>query len=168
VFPSLFVSCKFLGAAVTDTYEFSADSSVQLMQLHEWRRGRARPNQDAKVQAGVFKDEGKARFYAHHDKVNRDNASLPQGETENKVIAFAEEHKGEIEVTVVKPGFITAPWNIGKFIIATALSWMVSLPNISVGQISTAMLDQVVNGFEKDPLLPEDLVRIAGNTMYKE
>jgi hypothetical protein len=36
-----------------------------------------------------------------------------------------------------------------------------SLPAISVVEISAAMLDQVVNGFEKDPLMNQDLVRIG-------
>ncbi|KAF2870486.1 hypothetical protein BDV95DRAFT_607656 [Massariosphaeria phaeospora] len=87
--------------------------------------------------------------------------SLMRGETESQVLAFANEHPGEIEATVAKPGLITEPWNIPKRAFATVLGWTVSLPSIYVGQIATAMLDQVVNGIEKDPLLNVDLVRIA-------
>jgi len=36
-----------------------------------------------------------------------------------------------------------------------------SLPSLSVVEMSAAMLDQVLNGFEKDPLTNEDLVRIG-------
>lgn len=35
------------------------------------------------------------------------------------------------------------------------------LPNIYVTDISIAMLDQVINGFEKEPLVNDDLVAIA-------
>jgi hypothetical protein len=38
---------------------------------------------------------------------------------------------------------------------------LVGVPNVGVREISTAMLDQALNGFEKDTLENEDLVRIA-------
>lgn len=35
------------------------------------------------------------------------------------------------------------------------------VPNVSVVDVAAAMLDQVVNGFEKDPLMNDDLARIG-------
>jgi hypothetical protein len=35
------------------------------------------------------------------------------------------------------------------------------VPNISVVEVAAAILDQVVNGFEKDPLMNDDLARIG-------
>lgn len=96
------------------------------------------------------------------------NSSFSQGETENQVLAFAEKHKAEVEVTVAKPGLITERWNVGRILFATAMSWIASVPSITVSQISVAMLDQVVNGFEKDPLLNDDLIMIAESTENDE
>jgi len=41
------------------------------------------------------------------------------------------------------------------------LWFMASLPSVGVVEISSAMLEQVMSGFEKDPLMNEDLVRIG-------
>jgi len=85
----------------------------------------------------------------------------PQGETENQVLSFASSHSGRVEATVAKPGLINQPGNIFHWFRATILWFVASLPNISVVDISAAMLDQVLNGFEKDPLMNDDLVRIG-------
>ncbi|EXJ53443.1 uncharacterized protein A1O5_13311 [Cladophialophora psammophila CBS 110553] len=86
---------------------------------------------------------------------------LMRGETENQVLAFASSHAGEIEATVAKPGLITQPGSILHWLRATMLWFMVSVPSVSVVDISAAMLDQAVNGFEKDPLQNQDLIRIG-------
>jgi hypothetical protein len=44
---------------------------------------------------------------------------------------------------------------------AMALKFSASVPSVSVSECSTAMLDQVVKGFENEPLANEDLIRIA-------
>jgi hypothetical protein len=41
------------------------------------------------------------------------------------------------------------------------MKWAGIVPSITVTEIAAAMLDQVVNGFEKEPLRNEDLVRIG-------
>ncbi|KAI1095261.1 NAD(P)-binding protein [Rostrohypoxylon terebratum] len=86
--------------------------------------------------------------------------SLMRGETENKVLALASGLDG-VEACVAKPGFITAPGEIMKSIAGTMIQLIVGIPSISVVDLAKAMLDQVVNGFEKEPLMPEDLARIA-------
>ncbi|KIW66093.1 hypothetical protein PV04_08297 [Phialophora macrospora] len=87
--------------------------------------------------------------------------SLLRGETENQILAFAASHPGQVEVTVAKPGLILEPGNVLHWLRSWLLWFVASLPAISVVDISAAMLDQVVNGFEKDPLMNEDLVRIG-------
>lgn len=83
-----------------------------------------------------------------------------QGETENMVLALATELEG-VEASVAKPGYITAPGQILRSITGTMIQLAAGIPSISVVDLAAAMLDQVVNGFEKDPLMPEDLIRIA-------
>ncbi|KAL2039747.1 hypothetical protein N7G274_007606 [Stereocaulon virgatum] len=84
---------------------------------------------------------------------------LMRGETENQVLGFAMEHNGAVEACVSKPGLITAPGQLLKTIIATVLKPFV--PSVGVKEISAAMLHQVLNGFEKETLQNDDLVRIG-------
>jgi hypothetical protein len=83
------------------------------------------------------------------------------------VLAFAAEHKSDIEVAMARPGLITERWNISKLLFSFALKWAMGVPSIGLEQISTAMLDQVVYGFEKDTLTNEDLVRLAKESMSR-
>jgi hypothetical protein len=76
-------------------------------------------------------------------------------------LAFAASHPGEIEATVAKPGLILEPGNWGHWLRSWLLWLVASLPSIGNVEISAAMLDQVLNGFEKDPLVNDDLVRIG-------
>jgi hypothetical protein len=77
------------------------------------------------------------------------------------VLKVAAERPGEVEVCVSKTGFITSPWNLPKRVFATFLSFAAKVPGIDVGEYSSALIDQVVNGFEKDTLVNDDLVAIA-------
>ncbi|KAI8960899.1 hypothetical protein F5Y11DRAFT_349101 [Daldinia sp. FL1419] len=86
--------------------------------------------------------------------------SYMRGDTENQVLKLAAELDG-VEASVAKPGFITAPGEVMKSIVGTMIQFTIGIPSISVVDLATAMLDQVIDGFEKDPLMPEDLVRIA-------
>ncbi|OCT47174.1 hypothetical protein CLCR_02569 [Cladophialophora carrionii] len=109
-------------------------------------------------------------LYMSGDSAERDQTKTPRlmaqycllrGETENQVLAFAASHPGQVEVTVAKPGLILEPGNILHWLKSWLLWVVVSLPSITVVEIAAAMLDQVINGFEKDPLMNEDLVRIG-------
>ncbi|KAI4859821.1 putative nucleoside-diphosphate-sugar epimerase [Hypoxylon rubiginosum] len=82
-----------------------------------------------------------------------------RGDTETKVLALAKEF--DVEATAARPGFITAPGDILKYVIGTVVQWSVGIPTINVVDLAAVMLDQAVNGFEKDPLMPEDLAKIA-------
>ena len=102
-----------------------------------------------------------SRILERQETAEADNAATCQGETENRVLAFAAEHKDAVEACVSKPGLITAPGQILKTVAATVLKYVISLPNVGVTEISAAMLHQVINGFEKEPLENDDLVRIG-------
>ena len=62
---------------------------------------------------------------------------------------------------MAKPAWITAATFSMRSIVAFAMRWTVSIPSVSVTECSATMLDQVVNGFDKEPLVNEDLVRIG-------
>jgi hypothetical protein len=73
----------------------------------------------------------------------------------------AAESKGDLEVCAAKSGWITAATFSTRSVVAFALRWTVSVPSVAVNECAAAMLDQAANGFEKEPLLNEDLVRIG-------
>ena len=62
---------------------------------------------------------------------------------------------------MAKPGFIAGSGRYWKTIAATALNVVMGLPKIDVGEISAAMIHEVMHGFVKEPLENADLVRIG-------
>lgn len=62
---------------------------------------------------------------------------------------------------MAKAGLITGPGQYLKMIFAVAMKYVMSLPSVSVAEISAAMLHEVIHGFEKEPLENDDLVRIG-------
>ncbi|OAG01495.1 uncharacterized protein CC84DRAFT_1167705 [Paraphaeosphaeria sporulosa] len=84
--------------------------------------------------------------------------SLMRGATESQVLAFSKE-KG-FEAMAAKPGLIT-DGGIAKRAFASVLYYTMSVPSIKVEQCAAAMLEQVVCGIEKEPLLNDDLVEVS-------
>ncbi|KAK4186488.1 hypothetical protein QBC35DRAFT_387055 [Podospora australis] len=88
-----------------------------------------------------------------------------RGEAENKVLKYAAGSNGKVEACILKPGLITAPGktNIVVQALATVGRALIGLPKIDVGDLSSALLSQIVRreGFEKDTLFSEDMERIA-------
>ena len=87
--------------------------------------------------------------------------SKMRGETENRLLAFAAQHKDAMEVCVAKPGLITAKGQYLKTVGAMALNIIGLVPNLDIREVSAAMLQQVLDGWEKEPLEHVDLVRIG-------
>ncbi|KAH8911605.1 hypothetical protein BR93DRAFT_975569 [Coniochaeta sp. PMI_546] len=87
--------------------------------------------------------------------------SWMRGETESRLLAFASEHRGEVEVSAAKPGLITAPGKPITSIFAKAANFAGLVPSIDRAVIVAAMLDQVIEGFDSDALLNDDLIRIG-------
>ena len=73
---------------------------------------------------------------------------------------FAADHEG-VEATAARPGMIYAPGGILKPAFGAIVGAFAGIQNINVVDLSRVMLDQVINGFEKDPLSDADLVRLA-------
>jgi hypothetical protein len=75
-----------------------------------------------------------------------------------------------METCVTKPGLIDGPGRTGLVMSATKtiLSSVIGLPSLEVKEIAATLLDQVVNGFEKETLLNEDLVRIGQKALLEQ
>ncbi|KAF8311140.1 hypothetical protein DL93DRAFT_2061351 [Clavulina sp. PMI_390] len=80
--------------------------------------------------------------------------------TESRLLAFAKEHPG-VEFSAARPAYIPAPEYLIRSFIGGIIRWSGG-KYISRSDVTAVMLDQVVNGFEKDPLEHADLVAIAG------
>ncbi|KAK3936723.1 hypothetical protein QBC46DRAFT_394324 [Diplogelasinospora grovesii] len=117
--------------------------------------------------AAVDKREEPFRFiYMSGAVTSRDRSVTPRfmpeyswmrGETETKVLEYAAAHKG-MEACVAKPGYITGG-DAMRTVMGTALRLTMSVPNVTLQQVSAAMLEQVTKGFERDTLENEDLVK---------
>ncbi|KAH8672909.1 hypothetical protein BGZ60DRAFT_430205 [Tricladium varicosporioides] len=81
------------------------------------------------------------------------NYGLLRGEAETLIIAYGEQSKGAVQPCIVKPGLIDAP--------SRERQEIPGLPHINLPDIAAALLDQVVNGFEKDTLSNADMIRIG-------
>lgn len=68
---------------------------------------------------------------------------------------------------MAKPGLIDAPGKssfVGGIFKSVACS-VIGLPQIENSQVAATLIDQVVNGFEKDTLLNQDLARIGSKVL---
>lgn len=84
-----------------------------------------------------------------------------QGECENQVLKFAAEHDG-VEVAAARPAMIYAPGEFFKiYVLGPIARMIIGAPGIYTTDLANAMLDQVINGFEKDALQARDLVRLS-------
>lgn len=94
-----------------------------------------------------------------------------QGQTEKMVQDFGRDHK-EVEVQIVRPGMVLSYINTWRTIQANMLrasNYITnSVANVDRAELSAALLDQVIHGFEKDILSNADLVRIGGSAITKE
>ncbi|CAG9991783.1 unnamed protein product [Clonostachys byssicola] len=88
---------------------------------------------------------------------------LMRGDAETKILNYATTSNGTVETQVTKTGIIEDPVQLSVVskLGRAFLRSLVGLPKINVDVIAAALLDQAINGFEKDTLLNEDLVRIG-------
>lgn len=79
---------------------------------------------------------------------------------------FGRDHK-EIEVQIVRPGMVLSSistWRTLQASMLRATSYITSaVANIERAELSAALMDQAMHGFEKDILSNADLVRISGS-----
>lgn len=77
------------------------------------------------------------------------------------VLKIGKESNGAVDVGVAKPGIIVKPGLSLASIAATMGSAFSVLSTVGLEECAAAMLDQAVNGFEKETMLNEDLKRIG-------
>ncbi|KAI1161834.1 NAD(P)-binding protein [Nemania serpens] len=86
---------------------------------------------------------------------------LMRGEAENQLLALGRELDG-VEVAAAKPGYITVSGDLARAAMGAMVRVISGIPSVNVDDLVAAMLNQVVEGFENEPLMPQDLIRIAG------
>lgn len=93
-----------------------------------------------------------------------------QGKTESLILDFAKNSNGAVEACVTKPGIIDAPGRTGPVmkVLGSVGRAIIGLPILDVSEIAATLLQQAVNGIEKDTLLHEDLVRIGQTALATE
>ena len=74
-----------------------------------------------------------------------------------------------MEACVSKPGLITAPSRVDEAsaAIKNATERGFSLPSINVTDLCLGMIDQVIAGFEKEPLGNDDLIELGKHAREK-
>ncbi|KAK0648068.1 hypothetical protein B0T16DRAFT_388382 [Cercophora newfieldiana] len=95
---------------------------------------------------------------------------LMRGETENRVLAYAAEQPGgSVQACVAKPSIVTSaatPMILSVSVAALRMSGI--LPSIGIEELAAAMVQQIRDGFEKEPLMNDDLKRIGREALAKE
>ncbi|SPO07758.1 uncharacterized protein DNG_10453 [Cephalotrichum gorgonifer] len=90
---------------------------------------------------------------------------LMRGEAENLLLRIAEESKGTLDVSIAKPGLILKPGMSMRTMASSVATAIGLFPSVGVVQCAAAMLDQAVNGFEKETLWNSDLQSIGGKVL---
>ena len=80
----------------------------------------------------------------------------------------ASQPSGSVEACVAKPALVTSNSTILRSVWGAGLRWTSVAPHISVEELAAAMLHQVQVGFEKEPLLNDDLKKIGSEVLAKE
>ncbi|KAI1408642.1 hypothetical protein F5Y13DRAFT_204626 [Hypoxylon sp. FL1857] len=130
--------------------------------------------------AGVFRyrrenGPGPVRFIYisdHFGPLNRSESAKPlnshgltdlallRGEVETQILTIANKSNGAVVSCIATPGVIVGPGG--------SLPAIPNLPKIELCDIAAALLDQVANGFEKNTLSNEDMVRIGQSALRKQ
>jgi hypothetical protein len=76
-----------------------------------------------------------------------------QGELEDTILEYGNQSNGKIQALIAKPGFIAAPGRDPPPV--------PGLPNLQLRDIAAALLDQAINGFEKNILSNDELTDIG-------
>ncbi|KAI1375089.1 hypothetical protein F4677DRAFT_423143 [Hypoxylon crocopeplum] len=85
---------------------------------------------------------------------------LMRGDAESQVLGFAEQSEGTVQSCIAKPGLVDTPGQEKRS--------MPGVPNVDLPEVAAALLNQVVNGFEKDTLKNDDLIRIGRKALAEQ
>ncbi|KFY31549.1 hypothetical protein V493_01006 [Pseudogymnoascus sp. VKM F-4281 (FW-2241)] len=112
--------------------------------------------------------------YAQRDQTQKPwilgDYMLLRGEAESRVLDFAKNSNGVVEACITKPGIIDAPGRTGLVMrtLGSVGRAVIGLPILDVSEIAATMLQQAINGIEKETLLNDDLVRIGQKVLAAE
>jgi hypothetical protein len=83
------------------------------------------------------------------------------------VFDYGKNSKGEVEACVAKPGLIKKPGQttLSNGIFPLILRTVLGVPSVELIHISATLIDQAVNGIEKEALLCEDMTRIGSKVL---
>lgn len=84
-----------------------------------------------------------------------------QGDTENKVLAYAADHKPDVEAIIVKPGLITSGRVVQDWIMAPLIGMVAGVPSIPLTVLASVMLDATINGAKSDTLMHQDMALLG-------
>ncbi|KAI1386000.1 uncharacterized protein F4822DRAFT_359659 [Hypoxylon trugodes] len=85
--------------------------------------------------------------------------TLMRGEAEVQILEFAENSGGAVQASVARPGMIDSPNRERREI--------PGVPHVELRDVAASLLAQVVDGFEKDTLVNDDLTRIGQKALAK-
>ncbi|RDA88388.1 hypothetical protein CP532_5548 [Ophiocordyceps camponoti-leonardi (nom. inval.)] len=88
---------------------------------------------------------------------------IMRGDVESRVLGYARESQGALQVAVAKPGLIHVPDSTGQLMRALQLVGcaLIGLPQITITDVAAALLDQAINGIDQETLDNENLTRIG-------
>jgi hypothetical protein len=84
------------------------------------------------------------------------------------VLSYAAEQGGSVEACVAKPSLVTSSNTLLRSIVGAAARVTGIMPTIGIEELAAAMLQQIRDGFEKEPLMNDDLKRIGQEALAKE
>ncbi|KUL86756.1 hypothetical protein ZTR_04781 [Talaromyces verruculosus] len=109
-------------------------------------------------------------IYTSGAKVIRDQSVRPwimgdygvlRSRVENHVVDFAKQSDNkDVQICITRPGLIYAPGHMSTLMVvaSTIMRSLIGLPRVELDEIAATLLDQAVNGIEKETLLNEDLL----------
>lgn len=96
---------------------------------------------------------------------------MRQSETELKVLGLSKEYPG-VEVCIAHPGVITNSTSLSRVIIGAAFGvvnvFTRAMPNIHLDELSAAVLDLTVSGFDKTIVSNNEMVSRGQSILKKQ
>ncbi|RDA93261.1 hypothetical protein CP533_6519 [Ophiocordyceps camponoti-saundersi (nom. inval.)] len=95
---------------------------------------------------------------------------IMRGDIESRVLGYARESQGALQVAVAKPGLIHVPDSTGQLVRALQVVGcaLIGLPQITISDIAAALLDQAVNGIDQETLENDNLARIGQKALLMQ
>ncbi|KAF4970068.1 hypothetical protein FSARC_2814 [Fusarium sarcochroum] len=152
------------------------------LKQHTWEQTRTICSEYALNAADTFaklprdgKSEALRFIYVSGCNAERDPSKKPwilgdycvmRGQVEKQVLERAQLSDGRMQVLITKQGSVNDPgMGVVKHAFKMLTHTIVNVPTIGRPEMTAALLDQAVNGFEKDTLMNAELVAIGKKAM---